>query len=290
MGFRLVIRMAPFLPASGFENLKMIFSAETTGRVRSLALHQNYLCLRAVEMALPVCVVKAHAKVHMASGNDLNDRVWLSQVESSFFRNVAQLSWVDDLSYMIIRFKMANTKLARFFPGWSLDMDQCNGSIVDYGSGTVQVYRKLCMQAMRMKLGSDQLSLSTSRSWIAFRHAKPIQLVPAGRLRTFGNNQQLSAEQRDAFSPFHLSRLAVRFFHGLVPLLRQEPTALGASYNLQYTNHSQTLFRNFLNCLSRDLSTVLRQTRAEFDLDPDDASYALLAQTVAVALTFITFP
>ncbi|KAH8023099.1 hypothetical protein HPB51_010883 [Rhipicephalus microplus] len=224
MGFRLVIRMAPFLPASGFENLKMIFSAETTGRVRSLALHQNYLCLRAVEMALPVCVVKAHAKVHMASGNDLNDRVWLSQVESSFFRNVAQLSWVDDLSYMIIRFKMANTKLARFFPGWSLDMDQCN-----------RQHRRL---RQRYSTG-----------------------LP----------------------------LAVRFFHGLVPLLRQEPTALGASYNLQYTNHSQTLFRNFLNCLSRDLSTVLRQTRSEFDLDPDDASYALLAQTVAVALTFITF-
>ncbi|KAL1433918.1 hypothetical protein MTO96_012138 [Rhipicephalus appendiculatus] len=88
---------------------------------------------------------------------------------------------------------------------------------------------------------------------------------------------------------FHLSRVAVRFFHSLVPLLRQEPAPLGASYNLQYTNRSQTLFGDFLNCLSRDLSTVLRQTRAEFDLDPDDAGYALLAQTVAVALAFVAF-
>ncbi|XP_072144489.1 neprilysin-1-like [Dermacentor andersoni] len=266
----------------------MIFSVEATGRVRALPLHQDIMCLRAVEAALPVCVVKAQVKVHLATGNNLNDRVWLSQIENSFFRNSARLSWVDDLTYMIIRFKLANTKLARFFPGWSLGADECNGSISDYGSDVVHVYRDLSKRAMGTKLRQIDARLAPREPGSPFdtrsrySWAQQTVYVPLGIINS-------SVPSNATLFAFHLSRMAVRFFHSLTPLLWQEQTSLGASHNLQYTRRSQALFRELLNCLSRDFATVLRETRAEFDLDPDDARYALLAQTVAVAVAFVTF-
>ncbi|KAK8759477.1 hypothetical protein V5799_002886 [Amblyomma americanum] len=288
LGFRLIVRMAPFFPSSGFENLKLVFSLETTGRVRTLPLNNNAMCLRAVTAALPVCVVKAHARASTKSGNDLTNRIWLSQIESSFFRNTARLSWVDDLTYSLIRFRLANTKLARFFPSWSLNADQCNGSISNFGSNVAHIYRRLSEQAMRIKLGQVGRPLAPREPGFPFdtrsRYSWGQQTVyvPLGLINT-------SVPSNATLFAFHLSRTAVRLFRSLTPLLRQEPTALGASYNLEYTSQSHNLLDRLLGCLYSDFASILQKTRVEFILDPYDARYALLAQTVAVSLAFVAF-
>ncbi|XP_077552945.1 uncharacterized protein LOC144167623 [Haemaphysalis longicornis] len=233
--------------------------------------------------------MKAIAKLCNASGNDLTNRMWLSQLESSFFRNTALLSWVDEFTYLVIRFRLAHTNLARFFPAWCLGVGQCNGNISRYGATAVAVYRNLWKQRMNATLGQVVTSKFVPREpgfpfemRSRYVWSEQTTYVPLGLINgSVPNNTTLFA--------FHLSRVAVRLYHSLAPLLREEPTSLGAPYGAQYSNRSLELLRKLLDCLSNDLQNVLRSTRTEFVVDPDDARYALLAQTAALGLAFKAF-
>lgn len=132
LGFRLIVGLAPFLPRS-HEDLQKLFSIEALGRVSSPVAHW-VLCLRAVEKVLPMCLVKAHAKLRIASGTIPTSRVWLSQLENIFFRNTHRLSWVDAATESLVHHNLKKSRLARFFPSLTVRGQSCATPIVKQGS------------------------------------------------------------------------------------------------------------------------------------------------------------
>lgn len=123
LGFRLIVVLAPFLP-DGLPNLRRLFSIEATGRVRD-PKNISLLCLQSVERVLPQCIVKVQAKLRTASGSDTANRIWLSQLESIFFRYVRRLSWIDDVTQVLAHYWLQRQHLVRFFPKWTLTTNSC---------------------------------------------------------------------------------------------------------------------------------------------------------------------
>ncbi|KAH7932990.1 hypothetical protein HPB49_006212 [Dermacentor silvarum] len=136
LGFRLLVRLAPFLPDS--MNLLRLHSIESTGRILS-PTPKWVLCLRVVASVLPVCVVKAHARLTIASGSDLTSRAWLSQLESLFFRSSRRYAWMDSATHRVARFVLRRLRLARFYPQWSLKRDQCAGNMLPATGGPIHM-------------------------------------------------------------------------------------------------------------------------------------------------------
>nr|XP_054921167.1 uncharacterized protein LOC129381923 [Dermacentor andersoni] len=139
LGFRLVVHIAPFLPDS--TNLLRLHSIESTGRVLS-PTPKWVLCLRMVASVLPVCVVKAHAKLTIASGSDLTSRAWLSELESLFFRSSRRYVWMDSATHRVARFVLRRLRLARFYPQWSLKRDKCAGNMLTATGGPIHMWHE----------------------------------------------------------------------------------------------------------------------------------------------------
>lgn len=138
MGFRLIAGVAPFLPGR-LENLRKLYSIDVVGRVLSPGLNWM-LCLRAVEKVLPVCLVKAHARLRMTSGVHMTSRAWLSVLEDFFFRNTQNLAWVDAVTNLLVHQKLRRNQMARFFPPWSLRKSTCVNSTMELGNNPLRVY------------------------------------------------------------------------------------------------------------------------------------------------------
>ncbi|KAK8771352.1 hypothetical protein V5799_025402, partial [Amblyomma americanum] len=149
LGFRLVVSVAPFLPDS--TNLLKLYSVQAAGRVL-FPTPKWALCLRAVESVLPVCVVKAHAKLTLASGTDITTRAWISQLESMFFRSTRRYSWMDTNTRHVLRQAMS-TCPSRFSPGHQavyVPFGIVNASVP--GNGTAYTFQ-LARMATRLYAG-----------------------------------------------------------------------------------------------------------------------------------------
>ncbi|KAK8779360.1 hypothetical protein V5799_019299, partial [Amblyomma americanum] len=285
LGFRLIVSVAPFLPDS--MNLMKLYSVQATGRVLS-PTPKWVLCLRAVESVLPVCVVKAHAKLTLATGTDLTSRAWMSQLESMFFRSIRRYSWMDSRTRHVVHFMLRRLRLARFYPPWSLKVDQCAGGALPPGSSPFHLFYE-----------ASKVSQSQRRAQLT-RRARPREVGDAfGTLARFSPGHQAvyvpfgivnaSVPGNGTAFAFQLARMAVRLYFGLVPALLDDGTADESSTQLRYTDRAQRLLDELLDCLARDFRIVSGSMRHDADVDPDEARYALLAHTAAVALTHAAF-
>ncbi|KAG0426647.1 hypothetical protein HPB47_026242 [Ixodes persulcatus] len=282
LGFRLIVYVAAFLPEHML-NLQMLLSIEATGRVLTWNTN-SVLCLLAVERVLPMCLVKAYAKVKVESGADLRSRVWLSQLESSFGRNARRLLWMDPLTYDFVLRKMQSHRLYRFFSPLLLATNSCAGSITKFGDSALVIYHEASkrFQQARLRRLNDETTFRhpgfvfDTRS--RFRAAQRQVYVPLGLIND-------SVPTNGTMFAFHLSRVAVRLFGSLVQLVNQYQDE-------DFTDHSQRTLEELLDCLARDWRALPSSFDAESkDVVPDvdQARYAILTQTAALRLAFVAF-
>ncbi|XP_070385050.1 mucin-19-like isoform X2 [Dermacentor albipictus] len=287
LGFRLVVRMAPFLPDS--TNLLRLHSIESTGRVLS-PTPKRVLCLRVVASVLPVCVVKAHARLTIASGSDLTSRAWLSELESLFFRSSRRYVWMDSATHRVARFVLRRLRLARFYPQWSLKRDNCAGNMLTATGGPIHMWH----EASRV-YQSQRLAQFTRRTrprdvgdafgtLARFNPGHQAVYVPFGIVNT-------SVPGNGTVFAFELSRMATRLYAALVPVLFEDGAA-DESALLRFTDHAVRTLDGLLDCLVRDYRNMPLALHAAGDegvVDPDRARYALLAHTAAVVLAHAAF-
>ncbi|XP_049276073.1 neprilysin [Rhipicephalus sanguineus] len=304
LGFRLLVRLAPFLPKT--TNLLRLHSIESLGRVLS-PMTKWVLCLRAVASVLPVCVVKAHARLTIASGSHLTSRAWLSQLESLFFRSSRNYAWMDSATHRVTRFMLMRLRLARFYPQWSLNRDSCAGGALPPSGGPIHMLH----EASRLYQNQRLVQFT--------RHTRPRDVGDAfGTLASAGTRfvvTLLAPHRARRFNPghlavyvpfgivnttvpgngtvftFELSRMATRFYAGLVPALFEDGAA-DESALLRFTDTAVRKLDQLLDCLARDyrnLPLALREGSEDGFVDPDRARYVLLAQTAAVILAHAAF-
>ncbi|XP_077507909.1 membrane metallo-endopeptidase-like 1 [Amblyomma americanum] len=284
LGFRLVVSVAPFLPDS--TNLLKLYSVQAAGRVL-FPTPKWALCLRAVESVLPVCVVKAHAKLTLASGTDITTRAWISQLESMFFRSTRRYSWVDTNTRHVVHFMLRRLRLARFFPPWSLKEDHCAREALSSGSSPLHMFHEASRAHQSQRLA--QLT----------RRTRPRDVGdPFGTLARFSPGHQAvyvpfgivnaSVPGNGTAFTFQLARMATRLYAGLAPALFVDGAA-DENTLLRFTDRAHRLLEELLDCLARDYSMPSGSMRDEVVVDVDEARYVLLAHTVAVALAHAAF-
>ncbi|KAH9384862.1 hypothetical protein HPB48_026891 [Haemaphysalis longicornis] len=287
LGFRLVAHVAPFLPDS--DSLLRVHSVESAGRVLS-PLAKWVLCLRAVASVLPACAARAHARVVRASGSDVTSRVWMSQLESIFFRSSRRYSWMDSHTHHVVHFMLRRLRLARFYPTWVLRRDlQCADGAPLSGSSPMNMFWAASKAHQSQRLAQ------------LLRRTRPRDVGDA-----FGTLSRFSWAHQAVYVPFgvvnwsvpsngsvfalQLSRMAVRLFGGLVPALFED-SAWDETTMLRFSDRSQRLLDELLDCLISDYRMLPAALRGGDDgiVDPDDARNALLVQTAAVHLAHKAF-
>ncbi|XP_075729873.1 membrane metallo-endopeptidase-like 1 [Rhipicephalus microplus] len=287
LGFRLLVRLAPFLPET--TNLLRLHSIESVGRVLS-PMAKWVLCLRAVALVLPVCVVKAHARLTIVGGSDLTNRAWLSQLESLFFRSSRNYAWMDSLTHRVTRFMLRRVRLARFYPQWSLKRDTCAGGALPPSGGPIHMLHEASRLYQNQRLA--QFTRRTRPRDVGdafgilarFNPGQQAVYVPFGIVNTTvpGNGTVFA---------FELSRMATRLFAGLVPVVLEDGVA-DESALLTFTDAAVRKLDQLLDCLTRDyrnLPLPLREGSDDSFVNADRARYVLLAQTAAVVLAHAAF-
>ncbi|CAN7988748.1 unnamed protein product, partial [Ixodes hexagonus] len=110
LGLRALLPLAPFLPDN--VPLQLLHAIDVLGRPELANL--SVLCLRAAGRALPACLASA---LRSTMGTEEPQRqVWLSQLESLFLDAVKGIAWLDELSTLLVRYKMRHHRLVRFSP------------------------------------------------------------------------------------------------------------------------------------------------------------------------------
>ncbi|XP_077532387.1 uncharacterized protein LOC144144744 [Haemaphysalis longicornis] len=113
LGLLALVALSPFLP-EGLTSLRVLHSVHTLGRAEKGS--REVLCLRAVSQAYPACIAEASKEVH----KDVHRDMWLSQLETLFVGFTHDVTWMDNLTSLLVRYKMHNHRIARFFPAWPL--------------------------------------------------------------------------------------------------------------------------------------------------------------------------
>ncbi|KAM7308134.1 hypothetical protein ISCGN_011768 [Ixodes scapularis] len=226
---------------------------------------------------------KAHARLRIARGTDVTSRVWLSQLEDIFYRNIRRLAWISGVSDAALRNNLGGHRLARFFPVWALNASQCTASTVTLGNNPVSVFHEVSKSTQREKLRQVE------------RNARPRE--PGS---TFDTRSRYDVPQRTVYVPlglvndsvpgnstmfaFHLSRVAVRLFSSLV--------RIASETELIQRGDLQLLYDDLLGCFARDFRALpgsLRSQPERVVTDADDGSYAMMIQTAALRLGFHAF-
>ncbi|KAG0410941.1 hypothetical protein HPB47_011944 [Ixodes persulcatus] len=95
---------------------------------------------------------QAHARLRIAKGTDVTSRVWLSQLENVFYRNIRRLAWINGVSDAALRNNLRGHRLARFFPAWALNASKCTASTVTLGNNPVSVFHEVSRRTQLEKL------------------------------------------------------------------------------------------------------------------------------------------
>lgn len=110
IGFRAIVRMAPFL-SNFLESLIRLHALEYLGRneVAGTAV----LCLRAATWSFPACFV--NASHFLDDVGDLRRRFCLDQLRDLFPRMVHDVAWMNELTSLLVNYKMRNHQVALGF-------------------------------------------------------------------------------------------------------------------------------------------------------------------------------
>ncbi|XP_064470983.1 uncharacterized protein LOC135385545 [Ornithodoros turicata] len=283
IGFRCLLRLAPFLPDQ-LVRLRHLNSVELLGRAQED--NASTLCLRAVETVLPVCFLRSYAKHRVVTGEDTRAREWLSQLESIFIKNVRRVKWMDELTSLLVRYKVKHHYLARFFPYWAVhERDACTSARFDSTRGPLAGYFDTSVLHQGEVLqdvirGGNQKRfllgwpLDTSAS---YRETLQTIYVPPAIINA-------SVSTKGTMFAFHLSRVAVRLFTALVKIL-YEGTLYEQETPLQFTSEAERELNEATDCFQRDFE----RNRGVTSLNASWVRYSLLEQGLALSLAYRAF-
>ncbi|KAL1415529.1 hypothetical protein MTO96_033444 [Rhipicephalus appendiculatus] len=291
LGFRALVRLAAFMPIS-LRALRELSYLEVTGRSEVPDIES--LCLRAMEGILPLCLVKAAALPLIQNGAALWQRRWLSDLEFTFLQALPQVPWLDERALFALTFRLQRIRVDSPF---SIDEVRENAQCLPVGlkvgnrlTDILALFREIRTRRtiIELRSGPGWRPLSPLKMWPYFDASLRRIRIPQGLL----NN---SVPANSSIFAFHLSRVAIRYYAAMVPLLytsfeydREATTDLG--------HESKRLFEVVQHCLEEDWRTLSELEAAglpmQYGLLDHRAWWLrrwLLGQTLAVELALHAF-
>ncbi|KAH9368187.1 hypothetical protein HPB48_010632 [Haemaphysalis longicornis] len=290
LGFRAIVRLAPFMPES-LSKLRQLSSVEATDRFDEPEVQS--LCIRAIERALPLCLAKASTESLLRSDPALGLRHWLSDIGNIFLRAVPRVSWVDERALFILAFRLRRIAVGGLFlHNKTLDDSTCTSAYARNDrliSKYLQLFRnwKHTEAIRKLGLGLDRRAVSPLTSWPTWDLLARRVHVPVGLI----NN---SVPANSSIFAFHLSRVAVRLYSAMVPILVPE-----RDYDLESSmdlgGEARRRFAVDRDCFDNDWKSLATQEEARLPLysllDPGAGwlRRRLLEQTLAIELSLHAF-
>ncbi|XP_077523504.1 neprilysin-2-like [Amblyomma americanum] len=290
LGFMALVKAAPFFPER-FSNLRQIFGKDVLGRTLPDVSQTKTLCLLAVQQVLPACFAKAAVKLRGMSRTDLPLTEWLSRLESSFGRHQERVAWINELSALIVRYRLKRNRRVAF----SSRHEPCAPSPQEIPRRSEHPLRFFHQVSMLQEQKRLQLVLKTGQEVLALRGEARSELatipeydvmrqavhVPMALFNT-------SVASNTTMFSFHLSRVAVRLYRALVQILfprniyeRDAPLAL--------TEETLRRLDELLSCFEKDLRVLPAALRGPVSVDSAKFRGALLQHAAAVKLGFRAF-
>ncbi|XP_064471352.1 uncharacterized protein LOC135385771 [Ornithodoros turicata] len=283
LGFRCLLRLAPFLPEK-LTRLRELYSVEVLGRTQEPNV--TTLCLRAIEIVLPVCFVRSYAVRRVKSREDTGARNWLSQLESIFISYVRQVEWMDDLTALLVRYKMKHHFLARFFPYWAVqESDSCTSAHFDSTQTPLIGYFETSVRRrneMLQKAFGNNVQTRFSMGWLLdivakYQESQQTFYIPQALLNA-------SVPTKGTIFAFHLSRVAVRLYVALIKIL-YGGTIYEKETPLHFTDDALLKLDEVVTCFERDFDA----NRGQQNINASWIRYSLMEQGLAVHLAFLAF-
>ncbi|KAK8765920.1 hypothetical protein V5799_007297 [Amblyomma americanum] len=290
LGFMALVKAAPFFPER-FSSLRQIFGKDVLGRTLPDVSQTKTLCLLAVQQVLPACFAKAAVKLRGMSRTDLPLTEWLSRLESSFGRHQERVAWINELSALIVRYRLKRNRRVAF----SSRHEACAPSPQEIPRRSEHPLRFFHQVSMLQEQKRLQLVLKSGQEVLALRGEARTELatipeydvmrqavhVPMALFNT-------SVASNTTMFSFHLSRVAVRLYRALVQILfprniyeRDAPLAL--------TDETLRRLDELLSCFEKDLRVLPATLRGPVSVDSAKFRGALLQHAAAVKLGFRAF-
>ncbi|KAH7935933.1 hypothetical protein HPB52_015235 [Rhipicephalus sanguineus] len=291
MGLLAYIRVSPFLPPSDVPRLRLLFAETIMGRTL-VDSHEppSRFCARLTERTLPDCFAKMSQQWRQASNQDVAALEWLSQLESVFLGHVMDFVWMNELSSLLVRYRLKRVVTVQFgqLPG---EQHQCapTGSLNTENALLffLDVTKRLQGQLFEGLLVNG----STLRHRLAASHSDLAGVATFERaLRTIHVPAALfnvSVPINSSVFVFHLARVAVRLYRGLVQLLDDNPYEFETPLGL--TDELRRRRADLVSCFAKD---ALRRLPARFGgtrAVERQLGTAFLEQTSALGLSVNAF-
>ncbi|XP_065309646.1 treacle protein-like [Dermacentor albipictus] len=290
LGFVALAKMAPFFPEK-LASLRQVFAKDVLDRTLPDVSRTKTLCLLAVQQLLPGCFAKAAANLRGMWHADLALVDWLSRMQSSFGRHHELVAWIDELSALIVRYRLKRNRMAAFRDASSEPCAPAPGEIPRRSEHPLRFFHQVSMLQEQRRL---QAILKSGRDVLALRGEPRSELATVPEYEVMRQMVHVSMALFNTSVPanstmfaFHLSRVAVRFYRALVQLLfpniyeRNAPIALGDGTRRQ--------LERLLSCFEDDLRRLPVALRGPVPVDSRKTRAALLQHVAAVKLAVRAF-
>ncbi|KAL1419370.1 hypothetical protein MTO96_005444 [Rhipicephalus appendiculatus] len=249
--------MAAFLPDS-LAALRQLSLLESTG-IRAPP-DQATLCTRAVEQAMPMCLLRALAVPLSRSSEALWQRRSILDLQTVFLRGLRRVRWLDELSLYTLSFRLQHWRFDSLYPT-DLAWDGSPCALVS--SARMAPVERL-VDAFSQRLRGIPRQLQTGPGW---RVSPPLSVwpqldLPALAVRVPMGLLNASLPSNDTLSTFQLAaRVAARLYAVIVPLL-YTGTVYDREAALDISSDSQRRLDDLRECLLADWQSVRRRLQS----------------------------
>lgn len=258
LGFRALVRMAAFLPDS-LVALRQLSLLESTD-VRAPPDYAT-LCVRAVERAMPMCLLKALAVPLSRTSKAAWQRRSIFDLQTVFLRGLRRVRWIDELSLYTLSFRLQHWRFDSLYPT-DLAWDSSPCALIS--SAHMAPVERL-VDAFSQRLRELPRQLQAGPGW---RVSPPLSVwplldLPALAVRVPHALLNASLPSNDTLSTFQLAaRVAARLYATIVPLL-YTGTVYDREAALDISSDSQRRLDDLRECLMADWQSVRRRMRLQ---------------------------
>ncbi|KAL3199040.1 hypothetical protein MRX96_044076 [Rhipicephalus microplus] len=217
------------------------------------------------------CLAASRRQAHMwrlSKGQEMEAREWLTQLQLVFLRHVAEFPWLNELSSLFIRYRVKRRALTQF----GQPPEEQEASACAPLDDRLSVDRPLLFFA----------NVSKRRQSQRFRELRGDSALLRRRARC----STPPVPSNSSFFVFHLARVAVRFYQGLVQLLYHDPYERDVP--LSFTEDSRAKLEALLSCFDGDVQSSLDVSPAPSD-SVSQLRRAFLDRTSALLLALKAF-
>ncbi|XP_049527447.1 uncharacterized protein LOC119458884 [Dermacentor silvarum] len=290
LGFVALAKMAPFFPEK-FASLRQVFAKDVLDRTLPDVSQTKTLCLLAVQQLLPGCFAKAAVNLRGMWHTDLPLADWLSRMQTSFGRHHELVAWIDELSALIVRYRLKRNRMASFRDASSEPCAPAPSEIPRRSEHPLRFFHQVSMLQEQKRL---QAILKSGRDVLALRGEPRSELATVPEYEVMRQLVHVSMALFNTSVPanstmfaFHLSRVAVRFYRALVQLLFPNIYERNAPIALNDVTRRQ--LDRLLSCFEDDLRRLPAALRGPVSVDSTKSRAALLQHVAAIKLALRAF-